>query len=107
MQVDNPILNTIVRVTLDGTIIFEGAPTSSSASNIPVLTSVAGSFELKPGRHTLVARVVGQVVKASLQWTPTPGTDSWVVIHHVTVAPDASEPAYLAFSLQPRPYKLR
>ncbi len=107
VQVANPILGTVVRVTLDGAVIFEGAPKTSTASNIPVLTSVAGSFDLKPGTHTLVAQVVGQRVKASLRWRPTPGTESWVVIHHETVAPDAVEPPYLTFSLQPRPYKLR
>lgn len=107
VQIDNPILDAVIKVTLDGDPIFNSAPNTSTASNIPVLTSLAGSFLLKPGKHMLVAEVLGQRVKASLNWTPLPSSDSWVVIHFVSVAPEAVSPPYLTFSLQPRPYKLR
>ncbi len=107
IQIDNPDLRTVVRVTLNGSPVFEGLPVTSTASNIPLLTSRVGPFELRPGTHTLVAEALGARVKGRLDWMPTPGTTSWVVIHYVPTASDSPEPSHMRFSLQPRTYKLR
>ena len=107
VQIDNPDQRTSMRVTLDGAVIFEGLPVSSTVSNIPLLTSAVGPFELRPGTHTLVAEALGTGIKARLDWMPTPATTSWVVIHYVRTASGSAEPTHLRFSLQPRTYKLR
>lgn len=107
VQIDNPDQRTSIRVTLDGAVIFEGLPVSSTVSNIPLLTSAVGPFELLPGTHTLVAEALVTGIKARLDWMPTPATTSWVVIHYVPTASGSAEPTHLRFSLQPRTYKLR
>lgn len=107
IQIDNPDRHTVIRVTLDGTQVFEGLPVTSTMSNIPLLTSTVGPFELHPGTHTLVAEALGARVKGRLDWMPTPGTTSWVVIHYVPTASESPEPSHMRFSLQPRTYKLR
>ena len=107
IQVVNPDVQTAVRVSLDGKVVFEGLPTPSSLSNIPTVPALIGPVALVAGsRHALIAEVPGSSARAQLEWTPRLDGSSWVVIHYYPGRGEPAVPPFFMFALQAEAHKL-
>ena len=108
IQVVNPDVQTNIRVSLDGKVIFEAVPVPSTVNHIPTVPEVAGPFSLAPGsRHDLIAEVPGGGARAQLKWAPSQDAGAWIVIHYYPGRADSNIPPFFAFAIQGSPHKLR
>ena len=108
IQIVNPDVRTAIRVFLDGKVIFDGLPASSTLSNISTISAQVGPVALLAGsRHALIAEVPGASTRAQLEWTPRLDGSAWVVIRYYPGRGEPAIPPFFTFSLQANSHKLR